>query len=196
MKSLSIFLAALLSFSFFSCNKEDANSIKPSQEYTIKGIKYTLEGNDGDSLFFQRGETYSFDNNSSLEQKMSFGPFVNITEFSRFKSQEDAAFPWTEADSVMVEVPTQISGNKVLTNGEQSPYSRGLIVKDSKFKKQESEKINIPLGESKFVVKMEFRKRRVTYTLHLTDNKTNKDKIITGKWVETVPTGNYEIDWK
>lgn len=169
---------------------------KPSQGYTIKSIKYTLGKDDGDSMFVQQGKTYSFDNNTSLQQKVSFGPFANAVELSHFESHEEAAFPWKEADSVMVEVPTKISGNTVLTNGEKSPYSSEPTQKESKLKEQQSEKVTIPLGHSEFAPKIEYRKRSVTYTLHLINKRTKEDRIITGKWIGTAPTGKYEIDWK
>ena len=169
---------------------------KPSQGYKVESIKYTLEENDGDSIFSKLENPNSFDINASISPTVSFPPFVNNIEISQFESDEGSAFPWKQADSVMVKVPTKISGNKVLTNGEESPYSDESIVKDSKFKNKQTPKITIPLGKSKFFIKKEYRKRRVTYTLRLINNRTHKSKIVTGKWIETAPTGNYEIDWK
>lgn len=170
-------------------------SQKPSQGYKIKSIKYTVVENDSDSIYVGRGETYSFDINASIPPKVTFHPFLNIFEFSHFESLEDAAFPWTKADSAMVEVPTKILNGKVLTSGENAPYSNELVEKPSKFEEEIAE-VTVPKGQSKFVVKIEYRKRRVTYTLHLISNRTKKDKIIKGKWIETAPTGNYTIDWK
>lgn len=168
---------------------------KPSQGYEIESIKYTIENNDNDSLFVQERETYSFDINSSLQQTFSLDPFVNTFELSQFKSNEDAAFPWKGADAVMVKVPTQIIDDQIFTNSETSLYSNELTQKDSKFKGQ-VEEVPLPQGQSKLTVEIEYRKRKVSYTLHLINKRTKEDKIVTGKWIETAPTGNYEIKWQ
>src|SRR5699024_4920748 len=147
MKNLTIVIVALLSICIFSCKKDEI-SAKTSQEYKIKGVQYTLENNDGDSIYYKRSEAYSFDiNTSTTQQKMSFKPFINIVEISHFKSQELSAFPWNEADSVMIKVPTNIVTNKVLTGDEKSPYSSELITKNSKFKNEETPKIHIQQGK-------------------------------------------------
>ncbi len=168
---------------------------KPSQGYEIKSIKYTIGSSGSDSIFVKKGKIHSFNINSSMEQTLSLEPFNDVSEFSQFESNEKGAFPWTQADSIMVEIPTQIINGEIISNDRESPYSNELTKKDSRFKDQ-SEEINLPQGQSEFVVELEYRKRRVSYTLHLISNRTSENKIITGEWIETAPTGNYEINWQ
>lgn len=175
--------------------KEIAINQKPSQGYTIKNIKYTIENNDNDSIFVEKGSTHSFNINSTTQQGFSFDPFINSFELSQFKSNSESAFPWKLTDSIAIEIPAHIIDNKVFTNDATSFYSNSLIQKPSKFKGQITE-VAIPQGQTKFIVELEYRKRQVSYILHLVNNRTNEDKIITGKWVETAPTGNYKIEWQ
>lgn len=167
---------------------------KMSQGYEINSIKYTIESSDNDSIFVRKGESYSFDINSSVQQTFSFDPFVNTSELSRFIGNAEGAFPWKQTDSAMVNIPTLISKDEVFTDGVVSPYSNELTQKDSRFKGQMTE-VTIPQGQSKFIIELEYRKRQVSYALHVTNNRTKENKIITGKWVETAPTGNFEMAW-
>lgn len=167
---------------------------KPSQGYEIKSIKYTIGSSGRDSIFVEKGNIHSFNNNSSEEHSLLLEPFNGVFEFSQFVSNEKGAYPWTQTDSTMVEVPTQIIDDEVITNDRKSPYSNEITKKESRFKENTVE-INIPQGQFKFVVELEYRKRRVSYTLQLMNNRTNENKIITGEWIETAPTGNFKINW-
>ncbi|MBI6117895.1 hypothetical protein [Salegentibacter maritimus] len=166
---------------------------KKSQGYRFNSIIYTLNEDDGDSLFVRKGTTYTFDVPES--QEISISPYGGVDTHiqSHFKSPEDGAFIWLKNDSLMVEVPTDINQNEIYFNGEERLYSEYSSINPHGF--EEMQKVAIPKGQSAFHIEQEWRKRQVSYRLNLTNNRTGNEKIIEGKWIETAPTGEYSINW-
>lgn len=178
-----------------NASKQISINQKPFEGYELKNIKYSIDNSAVDSVFIQKGKTYTFNINSTVQQTLSLDPFHDAFEFSQFESNVKGAFPWAQRDSIMVETPSQRINGELFTTNRQLPYSNELTKIDSKFKGQSTE-INLPQGQSEFVVELEYRKRKVSYTLTLINNRTSAIKTITGKWIETAPTGNYEIKWQ
>ncbi|WBL21110.1 hypothetical protein [Zunongwangia sp. HRR-M8] len=162
---------------------------KVSQGYTFNKIEYFLQEEDGDSLFFRNGMRRKFD--ILNPQNMSFSPFggIDIQRNSQFISEENDAFIWLKNDSISVEVPTSIYEGEIYFNGEKNEYKSNVSIKPHGFETMET--LEIPAGESEFLTEIEFRKRQVSYKLYLINNRTNEEKVIEGKWIETAPTGNY-----
>ncbi len=176
-------------------SKEIQVNQKKSQGYTFKKIEYKLEGNDGDSVFVKQGTSYSF--NIESAQDFTFYPIkgIDIVKTSIFESEENDAFVWTESNSIPVQIPSGIWSNSLYFNGEESLYTSSPIKKESEFASQ-TETVTIPSGKSGFTVDIQFRKLRVTYSLHLENKRTKKEKIIHGKWIEFAPTGNFSVNWR
>ncbi|MDN3593717.1 hypothetical protein [Zunongwangia endophytica] len=169
--------------------KEISVHQKVSQGYTFNKIEYYLQQEDGDSLFFRNGMRRKFD--ILNPQSISFSPFggIDIQRNTQFLSEENDAFIWLKNDSIRVEVPTSIYEGEIYFNGEKNIYTSEVTPKPHAFDTMET--LEIPAGESLFLTEIEFRKRQVSYQLHLTNNRTNEEKVIEGKWIETAPTGNY-----
>lgn len=166
---------------------------KKSQGYKLKDIEYMLTEKDGDSIYVRQGTTYSFNIPSS--QEISVSPINGINNSSHFESMEKDAFIWTEADSIMVKTPSEIENSKLYFNGERSRYTNSSTTKESKFNIQE-ETVTVPSGKSEFSIEIQYRRRKVSYTLYLENNRTGQEKAIKGKWLEFAPTGDYSINWK
>jgi hypothetical protein len=168
---------------------------KQSQGYTFEKIQYYLNENDGDSLFIKEGSTYKFDIESP--QEFSFSPIngIDIHRSFYFDSSEKDAFVWIKQDSVMVSLPFDINNNQVSFNGEKGLYANTIIKTEHGFNDL-LETVNIPSGESEFYTELEYRKRQISYSLHLINNRTTEVKIIEGKWIEYAPTGEYSIHWQ
>ena len=162
---------------------------KVSKGYTFNKIEFLLKEEDRDSLFFRNGMRRKFDVPNS--QSMSFSPFggFDIQRNSQFQSVENDAFIWLKNDLISVEVPSSIYEDEIYFSGEKNEYKSTVTIKPHGFDIMET--LEIPAGESEFLTKIEFRKRQVSYQLHLTNNRTNEEKVIEGKWIETAPTGNY-----
>ncbi|WBL27025.1 hypothetical protein [Zunongwangia sp. HGR-M22] len=169
--------------------KEITVSQKVSQGYTFKDLEFFLKEEDGDSLFFRNGMRRKFD--IPNPQSMSFSPFggIDIQRNSQFISEENDAFIWLKNDSISVQVPTSIYEDEIYFNGKKNIYTAEVSIKPHGFDTMET--LEIPAGESLFLTEIEFRKRQVSYKLYLINNRTNDEKIIEGKWIETAPTGNY-----
>jgi hypothetical protein len=163
---------------------------KKSQGYEFKNIEYSLRENDGDSLFVKMGEKIKFDIPSP--QEFSFSPFngININRSTFFQSNEKNAFIWLE-DTLKVQVPSSIAGSTILTSGQKEFYTDLTTVFPHGFEQEET--VIIRSGKSELFTIIEFRRRRVSYTLNLINNRTGEEKRIEGKWVEIAPTGEYEI---
>lgn len=168
---------------------------KKSQGYTFDSIEYSLKEGDGDSLYVSKGTTYRFDIQSSEE--FSFSPIsgINVRKNSYFESPEDDAFVWLKNDSVMVTLPSAIHNNEIYYNGDKGLYTSSPIIRDHGFENL-MKTVTLPSGESEFFKEIQYRKRKISYTLHLKNNRTNEKKIIEGKWIEFAPTGEYTIKWK
>ncbi len=167
---------------------------KKSQRYRFDNMEFSLEEDDGDSLFVKKGTTYR--HNVQEPQELNVSPYggVDVHKHSLFLSSEKDAFVWTEKDSIMVEVPTGIYNNELYFNGEQKLYGKYYSKSPHGF--EEMIKITIPAGQSEFYIEQEWRKRQVSYQLSLINNRTGEEKIIEGKWIENAPTGKYSIKWQ
>lgn len=167
---------------------------KKSHGYAFKDIEYRLDKNDGDSIFLKQGPSFSFDIPSA--QNFSFFP-INGTDMLRtsfFKSCEKDAFVWTETDSLLVRIPSDILNDKLYFDGKKSIYTNVSIRNESEHSKQ-MRTVPLPSGKSNFFVQVEYRKRTVSYALYLVNSRTKKEKVIKGKWVEYAPTGICRIVW-
>ena len=175
--------------------KEITVKQKKSEGYRFESIAYDIRENDGDSLYMSTKSSYRFFN---VQEPMEFSisPYsgVNVLKRSFFISQEPDAFIWLEKEPVMVKTPSEIYNNEIYLYGEKKLYSN--LVSESPYDNAKEELITIPVGNSEFFTKIQYRVRKVSYTLVLTNNRTREKKSIEGKWIETSPTGKYTIHWK
>src|SRR5690625_60230 len=165
---------------------------KPSLGYDFDRIEYHLEEGDGDSLFLKRGTKVISE--YATAQELTFSPIngVDVGKNAYFESEQTDAFVWTEKDSVVVRIPSAIREDQVLINEAEMRYSPLSIRSEHDFSGI-TETVMIPEGRSEFYTEIEFRKRKISYTLHLLNRRTKEPKVIRGKWIEYAPTGNYEV---
>ncbi len=172
--------------------KEITIEQKVSQGYTFRDITYSVEDGDGDSLYVKNGTRYEF--NLTSPRQVSVSPFggVDILRIAYFKSDEgyNGFAMRVRDDSIVVPVPLEISdGSPVLSAprdlygvSTSEPYNSDIVAV-----------VDVPAGGASFRSKQEWRCRRVSYRLTLTNNRTGELREITGKWIEQAPTGRYEI---
>lgn len=165
---------------------------KPSLGYDFDRIEYHLEEGDGDSLFLKRGTKVISKNATAHE--LTFSPFngIDVDKNAYFESEQTDAFVWTEKDSVVIRIPTAILEDEVLTNEMKMLYTPLSVRSEHDFL-DITETVMVPEGYSEFYTEIEFRKRKVSYTLHLLSRRTKEPKVIRGKWIEYAPTGNYKV---
>lgn len=174
--------------------KEISVSQSISQGYTFGGIEYTLQEGDGDSLYKKTAHRITLKNHGvSAGASVSFDPLGGsaLAKLSYFESKDEDAFMWLKKDSVKVRIP-DIFANQLLLTPNQVIYgvstqtpSRSNII--------ETVKNDIVNGETSYYTEVEFRKRTLSYTLTLINNRTKNHKYIAGKWIEHAPTGNYKV---
>ena len=165
---------------------------KPSLGYDFDRIEYHLKEGDGDSLFLKRGTKVI--TNQTTAHELTFSPIngVDVNRNTYFESEESDAFVWTEKDSVVVRIPSAIRDDQVLFNEAEMLYTPMSVRSEHDFSGI-TETVMIPEGRSEFYTEIEFRKRKISYTLHLLNRRTKEPKVIRGKWIEYAPTGNYEV---
>lgn len=165
---------------------------KKSQGYKFDSIEFSLKEEDGDSLFVKKGTNRKF--TIPEPQPFTFSPFggINIENQSHFESMEEDAFIWLKNDSITVKVPTGIYNDEIYFKEEKRLYSNNWAINPHGF--EETETITVPAGHSEFSTEIGFRMRKVSYLLHLINNRTGEEKIIEGKWIENAPTGDYFIE--
>lgn len=168
---------------------------KKSEGYSFKSIAYVLKENDGDSIFMIKGTNYKFDIQSP--QEFTFSPFagIGINRRTYFESEQEDAFVWLKNDSIGVKIPSSIENGMIYTSDGNELYTDLTNVGPHEFVDQ-LETITLPSGQSTFYTQIEFRRRRVSYTLSLINNRTKEIKTVDGRWIEVTPTGKYEIKWK
>ena len=167
---------------------------KKSQGYQFKSIEFRLKEEDGDSLFIKKGITNTFNVQQPLD--FTFSPYEGLDSntISRFESREKDAFVWLKNEDVLTQIPTRIENNALYFDGEERLYSNASATHPNGL--EEMKTVTIPVGKSSFYTEIEYRKRNVSYQLHLINNRTAAEKIIEGKWIEVTPTGNYTIEWE
>lgn len=136
--------------------------------------------------------------NYPMSTPFSFSPYngPDIMKTSYFESNDPIAFSWIAKDSVLVPVPQVIDENEIYLSQDKKLY--GAITRTPYIKENDDMvTLEIPGNKVNFYLEPEYRKRTVSYQLTLINNRTQDEKLIEGKWIETTPTGKFNIvkDW-
>ena len=172
--------------------KEIAIYQKKSQGYKFESIEYFLNEGDGDSIFIRNGTTFQF--NIQTLTNIKIYPFTGEygEKKSYFSSLQDDAFVWTESDSLMVKAPSDIWNNKLIFNNGKVLYSSNITKRPFDFINVELS-VDVTPSTKQIYTEIQFRERKLSYTLNLINNRTQEKKIIQGKWIEIAPTGKTEV---
>lgn len=182
------------SFGIILQNETDTREIiisqSMSQGYSFAGIEYYLQEEDGDSLYQKRGTGYEL--NYLTPGEIGISPFggIDIMNTSYFESEDNDAFVWLKDDSVKVNIPYEIFNERVILSPHKGIYG---VVTRIPYENDTKVTMTIPAGKTRFYVMQEWRRTKVSYQLTLTNNRTGQEKVMTGKWIGTTPTGNYEV---
>lgn len=172
--------------------KEVTVNQKTSQGYRLDGISYRLMEGDGDSLFYSRSSIVI--HHIQTPSEFSFSPFngINVSNQSYFEGMPYHQSFWQEDNPILVKVPAGIYDNEIYFNGEELQYSSISTTRPHGFE-DIMETVVVPAGTTHTYAEVEYRKRTLSYTLVLTNNRTEERKTIEGKWVEIAPTGKYNV---
>ena len=150
-----------------------------------------LDENDTDRIYNKTNISFSFNGiSSSYEQIISPFGGVEIMNTSHFVSDDSDAFIWFKDNLPQVNVPASIFENKIYLSANKNTYGQ---TSKQRYENPNNETIEIPVGESKFHVELEWRDRQVSYKLTMKNKRTGDKKTVLGKWFETTPTGKYSI---
>ena len=174
--------------------KEVTVNQKTSQGYQLDSISYRLMEGDGDSLFYSRSSVVKYNNETSTPSEFSFSPFngINVSNQSYFEGMPYHQSFWQEDNPILVKVPAGIYDNEIYFNGEELQYSSISTTRPHGFE-DIMETVVVPAGKSRIFAEVEYHKRAISYTLVLTNKRTEEKKTIEGKWIEIAPTGKYTV---
>lgn len=152
--------------------KEIVVNQKISQGYTFDKIEYYLQEDDKDSLYFKRGiHTFS---SEIPGVTMTIRPFEGVIyNSSHFEDDEIGIFLWLDEKSINVQVPQDIHNDKIILSEKKHNYSEFT---ETPYINNTETTIEIPTGY-KCYFDLEWRIRKVSYTLTLTNNRTKDKKI-------------------
>src|SRR5690554_4388258 len=117
---------------------------------------------------------------------------INVSNQSHFEGMPYHQSFWQEDNPILVKVPSSIYDNEIYFNGEELLYSSISTTRPHGFE-DIMETVVVPSGTTRTYAEVEYRKRSLSYTLVLTNNRTGEKKTIEGKWIETAPTGKYAV---
>lgn len=163
----------------------------PSAGYTFQEIEFFINQEAVDSIFMKsKVTTYKFDflTPTNIEVSPFNGSDVMINSY--FVSNDADAFLWLSKDSVEVKVPEGIQAGDLFFSDKASIYG---VPFNQPYISDEVAIIEAPAGESLFYSNLEMRRRTLGFKLKMKSKGTSEIKEIVGQWIETSPTGAYEI---
>ncbi|MBK1441474.1 hypothetical protein JHJ32_15865 [Parapedobacter sp. ISTM3] len=186
-----------LNFVIVVSNGSETREIVISQPqsagYSFDSIVYflNLEDGDGDSIYVRK-QIVQYQFNLLEARPVEISPFngPDVVINSNFLSDDPHAFVWLAGDSVKVPVPSDIVDGEIQLSDHKEVYG---AISNQPYGTGAAVTILAPAGQSIYAADVETRRRAVSYKLIMTNNRTGESKQVLGKWLETSPTGIYEI---
>ncbi|GEM_PF-850477 len=172
--------------------KEIIVTQKKSQGYTFKDIEYLLLEGDGDRFSYEN-HTRNYPD-SDEPTKLIIIPFTGVEDIYQYTHDTPEGLYWQQQNDVSVPVPVEVD---MQTGGIECSeieylFTTTPVSKECAFLHL-YEVVEVSAGYPFITVKITCRTRQVSYRATLINNRTGAEKVITGKWIEEVPTGEYSL---
>lgn len=175
--------------------KEIIVTQKKSQGYTFSKIEYIVKEEDGDTFDFTNyNRSYP---NSDVPTSHIVLPFTGVEDKYQYIHDTPEASYWQQQTEISVPLPVDIDTEtgEVTVSDVKYPFSANPVTRECAFM-DVFKIVDVPAGFPIITVRITFRKRQISYYMTLINNRTGAEKIITGKWLEEVPTGEYHVTAK
>lgn len=159
---------------------------KAGDRYEIKSIAYSLEEGDEERItqsrpYDQTG--YNFTENTSI---MHYSPYFQMTEEYTFSSHDNESFKLLRDEEPLVDAPEIVDGKLQITD-MKIKYSQHTQTYDCKLKNKEVDVEVPPLSSARITGHILYKWNQITYTLTLTNVRTQEEKLIKGKLIKVFP---------
>lgn len=159
---------------------------KPGDRYEIKSIAYSLEEGDEERVtqsrpYDQTG--YNFTKNTSI---MQYSPYFQMTEEYTFSSHDNESFKLLRDEEPLVDAPEIVDGKLQITD-MKIKYSRYTQNYDCRLKNKEVDVEVPPRSSARITGRIRYKWNQITYTLTLTNVRTQEEKLIKGKLIKIFP---------
>lgn len=166
-----------------------------SKGYTFSKIEYAVQEGDGDNFEIRKHVRNYPDTDEPTTYIVL--PFTGVEDTYQFIHDNPETLYWQQQSETSVPLPVNIdteTGEIGLSNEEYS-FSDSPVTRECAFM-DVYERVQVSAGFPFITVEIEFRKRKLSYRMTLINNRTGAEKIITGRWLEEVATGKYNISVK
>ena len=159
---------------------------KAGDRYEIKSIAYSLEEGDEERdtqprPYDQTG--YNFTENTSI---MHYSPYFQMKEEYTFSSQNNHSFKLLRDEEPLIDAPEIVDGKLQITD-MKIKYSQHTQTYDCKLKNKEIDVEVPPLSSARITGHILYKWNQITYTLTLTNVRTQEEKLIKGKLIKVFP---------
>lgn len=159
---------------------------KAGDRYEIKSIAYSLEEGDEERItqsrpYDQTG--YNFTENTSI---MHYSPYFQMTEEYTFSSHDNESFKLLRGEEPLVDAPEIVDGKLQITD-MKIKYSQHTQNYDCKLKDKEVDVEVPPRSSIRITGHILYKWNQITYTLTLTNVRTQEEKLIKGKLIKIFP---------
>lgn len=158
----------------------------PGDKYEIKSITYSLEEEDGEFWMDSRPYGLTFRNYTDNSTTTTIFPYDHAPEEYQFHCPNDLAFKLLKYEEPLVDVP-EIVDEKIQLTGEKVKYSLFPQQYDSKLKYTEVKVETPPQKQTKISGLILYKLHQITYTLTLTNERTQEEKIVKGEMSRKFP---------
>lgn len=159
---------------------------KAGDRYEIKSIAYSLEEGDEERITQSRPYDQTGYNLTGSSAIMHMSPYSQMKENYTFSSQNDHSFRLLKGEEPLVDAPEIVDGKLQITD-TKIKYSQHTQNYDCKLKDKEVEVEVPPRSSIRITGHILYKWNQITYTLSLTNVRTQEEKLIKGKLIKVFP---------
>ena len=159
---------------------------KAGDRYEIKSIAYSLEEDDEERIAQSRLYDQTGYNLTEHTTIMSMLPYSQMKEEYTFSSHDNQSFKLLKGETPLIDAPEIVDG-KLQTTDMKIEYSQHPLNYDCKLKNKEVDVEVPPRSSVRITGRILYKWNQITYTLTLTNVRTQEEKVVKGKLVKTFP---------
>ena len=188
MKRLLPFVFCL--FFLIACEKEEVGIPEVQTQYVLKEIQYSLGEGDGIQEELEDLLPRVVENRTSGDIRLTVHDMENLKEQFLFKSGDPNAFLLAESDSIMVQTPSLISGETIITS--KNHFYIDSLQYGAPSKLATFDAVVKPHQIMYMKIQVKWQVMTVTYVVVYED--TGLEKRATGKWIGKTYLG-YDVSY-
>lgn len=159
---------------------------KAGDRYEIKSIAYSLEEGDEERITQSRFYDQTGYNLTEHSTILPMSPYIQMKEEYTFSSHDNQSFKLLKGETPLVDAPEIVDGKLQITD-MKIEYSQYPLNYDCKLKYKKVD-VEAPSRSSVRITGLILYKwNQITYTLTLTNVRTQEEKVVKGKLIKIFP---------